>query len=93
MGPMQNFNAHQYLTFHEANILVENLRTQDKAGFLVRLNSLTHHTTDPTLLRELENLTGKIVELSESEFTELRDDVVNGLVLFPPNYELPKLTE
>lgn len=86
-------SAHQFLTFHEANILIENLRYQDKSGFLARLGILAHHTADVVLLRELEHLTAKIINLSEQEFALLRNDTLQGAVLFPPNYPLPKLTE
>lgn len=84
---------HLYLTFHEANILIENLRTQDKAGFIQRLANLSQHTPDPVLRHELTSLNDKILELSEREFATLRQDVLSGKVLFPPNYPLPKFTE
>lgn len=85
-------HAHMRLTFHEANILMENLRDQDKAGFIARLQNLSRHTTDPFLRRELSSLNSKVLELSEEEFTILREDVRKGKVLFPPNYDLPYFT-
>lgn len=92
MSPTKDSHVHLHLTFYEANILMQNLRNQDKSSFLLRLHELSHHTTDTLLLRELDNLTAKIIELSEPEFTALRSDVHKGTILYPPNYRLPKIT-
>lgn len=92
MTPSSDSYAHLYLTFYEANILMQNFRNQDKSSFLARLQDLSYHTTDTLLLRELANLIVKITELSEPEFTALRSDVHTGTVLYPPNYRLPKIT-
>lgn len=81
--------VHQRLTFHEANILMENLRTQNKAEFMDRLANLSKHTPDSVLRYELNSLKVKLEELSEDEFALLRADVGKGAVLFPANYELP----
>lgn len=81
------------LSFHEANILLENLRTQNKVAFVARLTNLAQHTTDPFLLQVLVDLNNKILELTEDEFTALREAVSKGEVLFPANYVLPKFTD
>ena len=79
----------------EANILIENLRIlknekpEDKAGCIARLVNLMQNTTDPYLLRELDQLKTKVLNLSEEEFEVLRQDVQNGNVLSVPNYEMP----
>lgn len=92
MALYADFSPHLYLTFHEANILMENLREQDKAGFIARLTNLTRNTSDPFLLREIRSLNEKVLELSEPEFAALRAAVSSGEVLFPANYSLPKFT-
>ena len=92
MEIMEHNRAHLYLTFHEANILMENLRKEDKAGFIARLTNLSKHTTDQILLQELSSLNDKLLELSEAEFAALREDVLRGAVLFPANYPLPNFT-
>lgn len=76
------------LTFHEANILIENLRSQEHAGFIERLDNLIRNTEDPRLLSELEQLLGKIKDLTPDEFSRLRADTEQGSVLFPPDYSL-----
>lgn len=86
-------SPHLQLSFHEANILMVNLRRQNKSGFLARLSNLSSHTTDPDLLLVIEGLKDKILELSEDEFTALREDTIGGQVMFPPNYSLPNFTE
>lgn len=93
MSHYTDHNPHMRLSFSEANILLENLRSQDKAGFVARLANLAQNTIDPFLLQTLVDLNEKIMELSEEEFTALREAVSKGEVLFPANFVLPKFTD
>ena len=77
------------LTFHESNILIENLREQDHQGFIARLDNLLRNTQDPRLLAELEQLLSKLRDLTPGEYEQLRKDTIAGTVLFPPDYFLP----
>ena len=78
------------LSFHEANILMENMReNQEQAAFISRLDTLAGNTEDPVLLRELETLIFKVKRLTPTEFRQLYQDTKTGKVFFPHDYPLP----
>ena len=77
------------LSFYEANILVENMSQKTNlGGFIARLDTLSRNTQDVRLLSELESLLSKIKELSPREFAKLKQDTLQGRVMFPPDYTL-----
>ena len=86
------------LTFLEEHILYENMciqgkaATRDKAGLVSRLVNLMQNTSEPILLAELQALNDKIMALSESEYEQLRKDVIEGTLLSEPSYKLPELS-
>lgn len=90
MTPLLNINEGCVrLTFHEANILIENLRDQNHTDFTGRLENLLRNTKDPRLQAELNQLLIKIHGLTPTEFEQLRTDTNAGTVLFPPDYLMP----
>lgn len=75
------------LSFCEVNILVENMNQKtDLGGFIARLDTLSKNTRDARLLSELESLLSKIKELTPQEFAKLKQDTLQGRVMFPPDY-------
>lgn len=77
------------LSFCEANILVENMNQKTNLGsFIARLDALSKNTQDERLLAELESLLSKVKELTPQEFAKLKQDTLQGRVLFPPDYTM-----
>ncbi len=93
MSVFNALNPHIFLNFNEVNIISENRMFKEKDAFTEHLHSLCANTTDPILLYELQELTGKINKLNDEEFTLLLKDAEEGTLLFPPNYTLPNLSD
>ncbi len=87
------------LTFFEANILVENMKTTDgetkttrvrrKPELLSRLKAILDNTQDPVLKEATQTLIGKLAQLSQKDYDQLAKDCQTGDLLFPANYRLP----
>lgn len=75
------------LSFSEANILVENVNQKTTQGsFIARLDVLLKNTQDERLLAELSSLLSKVKDQTPQEFAKLKQDTLQGLVMFPPDY-------
>lgn len=88
------------LTFLEANILVENLKTTDpetrktkirqRAELFARLKQLIENTSDPVLQDAARTLLWKLAQLRQADYEQLSKDFQTSDLLFPGNYRLPR---
>ena len=77
------------LSFCEAYILLENVNeTTTHEGLMVRLGILLENTADKRLLTEINSLLSKLKDLTAQDFSKLKQDILRGHVLFPPDYTL-----
>lgn len=79
---------HFRLTFNEANILTVNIINLGQPDFILKLQELIKSTTDETLKEATVSLLQKIANLTSEEYIQLKQDIKQGKVSYPPNYML-----
>ena len=87
------------LTFFEANILIENMkttvpetkeiRTRQKRDLFARLKKIVDNTEDLVLKDAASSLLLKLAQLNQADYDRLCQDFQTGDLLFPANYRLP----
>ena len=81
-------DTHICLTFNEANIIMENIKDLSKNALMVRLKELGDNAADPLLKSNARTLLWKIGQLSDKDYSRLRDAASRQELLFPPNFPL-----
>ena len=77
------------LSFCECNIIIENVTQKTtQESLIARLDLISKHTQDKRLLAELNSLLSKVKELTPQEFAKLRQDTLQGRVMFPLDHTI-----
>ena len=89
MIDISQIEPRKQLSFCEANILIENVNQKTtRVSLIARLDVLSEHTQDKQLQANLASLLSKIKDLTPLEFEKVKADILQGNVLFPPDYVL-----